>query len=200
MEETIRYHGAAVGQVRIEEAGLYWHLDARCECPADGVLRLYGVEGFRSEPFGVFVPEAGVLTLQKSVSRHSAPALPTRWLLGREAEGFRPWAGSVEGQEILDGMICPGADPDSVLLAVSAETEPVPLAEYASVMEPRRLDGRNYLALELRGGLPVLPEADETETPAEAPSISEQELDGAVVGAEDLLVDPGVGDPAPEPV
>ena len=163
MEETIWYQGRAAGQVRAEADGLYWALVARCECPERGVMRLYGADGFRSEPFGVLAPEDGVLTLRRSLSRHAVPALPARWLIGREAEGFRPWAGSVEGQQIPDGMICPGGEPDAVLLAVPAEAEPVPLAEYASVMEPKRIGGRNCLVLELRGGLPVLPETDEGE-------------------------------------
>ena len=172
MEETIWYQGRAAGQVRAEADGLYWALVARCECPERGVMRLYGADGFRSEPFGVLAPEDGVLTLRRSLSRHAVPALPARWLIGREAEGFRPWAGSVEGQQIPDGMICPGGEPDAVLLAVPAEAEPVPLAEYASVMEPKRIGGRNCLVLELRGGLPVLPETDEGEDDQSADSIS----------------------------
>lgn len=172
MEETIWYQGRAAGQIRAEADGLYWTLEARCECPERGVLRLYGADGFRSEPFGVFVPEEGVLTLRRSLSRHAVPSLPARWLLGREAEGFRPWAGSVEDQQIPDAMICPVTEPDAVLLAVAADAEPVPLAEYASVMEPRRLGGRDYLVLELRGGLPVLPETEEGEEDQSADSTS----------------------------
>jgi len=172
MEETIWYQGRAAGQVRAEADGLYWALVARCECPERGVMRLYGADGFRSEPFGVLAPEDGVLTLRRSLSRHAVPALPARWLIGREAEGFRPWAGSVEGQQIPDGMICPGGEPDAVLLAVPAEAEPVPLAEYASVMEPKRIGGRNCLVLELRGGLPVLPETDEGEELPDQPADS----------------------------
>ena len=199
MEETILWQGTAVGKVRIEPEGLYWRLKAQCERPETGVLRLYGAEDFRSEPFGVLVPENGVLKLNKALSRHGIPSLPARWILGREAEGFRPWAGAVEGQQISDAMICPGSEPDSVLLAVPAAPEPVPLAEYASEMESRQLDGRSWLVLELRGGLPVLPEPEEAEAPEEA-SIVQQQLDGAVVGAEDFLMDARVRDPALQPV
>ena len=172
MDETIWYQGKPAGQIRAEQDGLYWKLDAQCEPRGSGILRIYGADRFRSEPFGVPVPGDGGLVLHRRLSRHACPHLPEHWLLGREAEGFRPWRGSVDGQEIADAMICPGDPADCTLLAVPAEPEPVPLAEYVSVMEPRRLADRNYLVLELRNGLPVLPAPEAEQEDAESPDQS----------------------------
>ncbi|MBQ2203734.1 MAG: hypothetical protein II405_04710, partial [Oscillospiraceae bacterium] len=68
MEQTIWYRGKAAGAVRMEEDGLYWKLEARLNAGTGEILRLYGVTGLESEPFGVFVPGAAGFCLHRRLS------------------------------------------------------------------------------------------------------------------------------------
>ncbi len=152
MEYPIFYRGKEVGRLTVTPDGLYWQLTAWCEFAAEGVQRLYGAEGFSAEPFGVFSPAGKGLSLHRRLSHHACPKLPERWIAGRETDGFRPWQGTVEDQRIVDAMLRQTSDGQE--LAVPADLEPIPLAEYAPQMRPVTLNGREYLALELRDGLP----------------------------------------------
>ena len=156
MEVPIYYRGEEAGTLTVTADGLYWQLTGFCRIPAREILRLYGAEGLGSEPFGVLLPEGVGLQLHRRLSKHSCPVLPSRWIAGRECEGFRPWRGAVEDQEIPDAML--RADPDGQTLALPVDREPIPLAEYAPQMEPMTLNGRAYLALKLRDWVPVMPD------------------------------------------
>ena len=70
-------------------------------------------------------------------------------MLGREAEGFRPWRGVVEEQTIPDAMLRENADGTQTLAIFAPPEGPVPLAEYVSQMREGALDERPCLLLEL---------------------------------------------------
>ena len=156
----------------MEEDGLYWKLEARLNAGTGEILRLYGVTGLESEPFGVFVPGAAGFCLHRRLSRRAVPAPPERWTAGRAEGAFRPWVGTVEGEEIRFALLAPAdeAEPDGAaqaaearqLLALPADCPPLPLAEYAAAMEPRK-----WLVLPLRDGAVEWAEAEQPEAPEE---------------------------------
>lgn len=154
MEYPIYWRGAEAGTLTAAEDGLYWQLTAWCRAEAPGVLRLYGAEGLDSEAFGVLAPAGEHLHLHRRLSKRSCPTLPERWLLGREEAGFRPWAGTVEEQDVPDALL--RTDPEGRTLALPADADPLPLAEYAPQMRSLTLAGREYLALTLHDGVPLV--------------------------------------------
>lgn len=188
MEQTIWYRGKAAGEVRMEADGLYWKLEARLNAEPGEVLRLYGVTGPESEPFGVFVPGAAGFCLHRRLSRRAVPAPPERWTAGGADGPFRPWVGTVEGQEIRDALLAQAdeTEPDGTaetengasrqLLALPADCPPLPLAEYAAAMRPRTLAGRNWLVLRLRNGAVEWNEAEQAEAPEENEAQSAEDL------------------------
>ena len=72
--------------------------------------------------------------------------------MGREQEGFLPWVGTLEDQPIPDALL--RTDPEGQTLALPADLDPMPLAEYAAQMQPMTIAGREYLTLRLRNGVP----------------------------------------------
>lgn len=159
MDYSIAYRGKEIGTLTVTEDGLYWQLTAWCQGSLQGVQRLYGAEGLRSEAFGVLAPAGEHLHLHRRLSRRSCPSLPERWILGREAEGFLPWMGTVEDQSVPDAML--RSDGAGQTLALPADADPMPLAEYAPQMQPLTIGGRAYLTLFLRNSVP---EPDRSET------------------------------------
>ena len=149
MEYSIFYQGAEIGSVTVESDGLYYRLSAACAEPGHGVWRLWGCFGTDSRCLGVLFPGTGGLRLERRVSRHGWPVLPDCFVLGREAEGFRPWRGILEGQELPDAMIKTGGD-GGLTLAIFAPPEgPVPFAERVEQMKEAELGGRKCLLLEI---------------------------------------------------
>lgn len=147
LEYAIFYQGAETGQITVEPEGLYYRLSAQCTEPAPGLWRLWGCFGTDSRCLGVLYPETGGLRLERRVSRHGWPILPDCFVLGREREGFRPWRGILEGQELPDAMC--KTEGDSLTLAIFAPPEgPVPFAEYVDQMREGELDGRPCLLLD----------------------------------------------------
>ncbi len=160
MDRPIYHQGRQVGTLRAVPDGLYWQLTAFCEPFSGGVQRLYGAEDLRTEPFGVFVPDGKGLHLHRRLSRHGCPDLPELWLAGRETDGWRPWRGTVEGQSVPDAML--RGQGEGCELALPAEGEGLPLAEYVPQMRPLTLEGREYLVLPIPNGVPeAAPEAPE---------------------------------------
>ncbi len=148
MEYTIFYQGSEIGCVTVEPEGLYYRLSAACAEPGPGVWRLWGCFGADSRCLGVLYPEAGGLKLERRVSRHSWPVLPESFILGREAEGFRPWRGVIEGQELPDAMVRTEGS-GSMTLAIFAPPEgPLPFAERTDQMREGKLGGRSCLLLD----------------------------------------------------
>lgn len=148
MEYAIFYQGTEIGRAGIEPDGLYYRLSASAAEPGHGVWRLWGCFGTDSRCLGVLFPGTGGLRLERRVSRHGWPVLPDCFVLGREAEGFRPWRGILEGQELPDAMIRTGGD-GGLTLAIFAPPEgPVPLAEYVDQMKESEIDGRGCLLLD----------------------------------------------------
>lgn len=146
MDYVIFYQGTETGRISVEPDGLYYQISARCREPGPGLWRLWGCFGTESRCLGVLYPEAGGLHLERRVSRHGWTVLPDSFVLGREAEGFRPWRGELEGQELPDAMVQSGGD--GLRLAIFAPPEgPVPFAEYVDQMQERELDGRKCLLL-----------------------------------------------------
>ena len=102
------------------------------------------------------------LQLHRRLSKHACPKLPERWIAGRETEQWRPWAGTVEAQQIDDAMLRPAGE--ELELALPADGDALPLAEYAPNMQKTEINGRAFLVLKLRDGAPVAAEED-AETP-----------------------------------
>ena len=153
MEYPIFCQGMEIGRVTLAEDGLYYRLSARCAEPDRGIWRLWGCFGPESRCLGVCVPVPDGLGLEKRVSRRNWPALPAAFVLGRESEGFRPWRGVIEDQEIPDALLRENADGTRTLAVFAPPEGPVPLAERVSEMREGELDGRACLLLEL----PLLP-------------------------------------------
>ncbi len=189
MEYPIIYQGAEVGTLTVSEDGLYWQFSAWTEPFAEGVQRLFGCYGDASVCFGVFAPAGKALSLHRRLSRRAFPDLPKRWTAGRECGGFLPWSGEVEGQQVADAMR--KAQPDGALLALPADRDPIPLAEYAPQMSAITLDGRAYLCLLLRDGVPAVPDPSEEITQA-APG---EEDVPAAPAAEDAFAAPAAEQP-----
>ena len=193
MEYPIDYRGRQVGTLTVTRDGLYWQLSAWTEPFAEGVQRLFGCDPDGAVCFGVFAPSGRELSLHRRLSVHAFPTLPNLWTAGRTVDGFLPWRGTVEGQTVVDAMRKPL--PDGALLALAADRDPIPLAEYAPQMQTRTLDGRAYFCLRLSGGVPSLPaEASEPETEVPAspetdlPASLETEATAAEASVEDLIV------------
>lgn len=160
MDEPIFYQGRQAGTLQIVSDGLYWQLTAFCERFSGEIQRLFGAEGWRTEPFGVLIPDGMGLHLHRRLSKHACPSLPKAWIVGREADGWRPWRGTVEGQSIPDAML--RGQGEGCELALPAEGEGLPLAEYVPQMRPLTLEGREYLVLPIPNGVPeAAPEAPE---------------------------------------
>ena len=149
MEYTIFYQGAGIGSVAVEPDGLYYRLSATAAEPGAGVWRLWGCFGEDSRCLGVLFPETGGLRLERRVSRHSWPILPDGFVLGREREGFRPWRGVLEGQELSDAMLRNNPDGTQTIAIFAPPEGPVPLAEYVSQMREAVLGERACLLLKL---------------------------------------------------
>ena len=149
MEYTVFYQGTKFGRAAVEPEGLYVRLSARCPEPCPGIWRLWGCFGEESRCLGVLFPGTGGLRLEKRISRHSWPLLPEGFVLGREREGFRPWRGVIEGQEVPDAMLRENPDGTQTLALFAPPEGPVPFAEYVSQMREAELDGRPCLLLEL---------------------------------------------------
>ena len=149
MEYTVYHQGTEQGRALVEPEGLYYRLTARCPEPAPGLWRLWACFGLESRCLGVLFPGEGGLTLEKRVSRQSWPELPDCIVLGREAEGFKPWRGSVEGQEAPDAMLRENGDHTQTLAIFPPPEGPIPLAEYVPQMRETALDGRACLLLDL---------------------------------------------------
>ena len=156
MDDPIFYRGKEVGRLTVNPDGLYWQLTAWCDFAAEGVQRLYGAEGLRSEAFGVLSPAGKGMSFHRRLSQRACPTLPHLWIAGRECEGFRPWQGRVEDQRLTDAML--RQTEDGHLLAIPTDLEPMPLAEYVPQMRPITLNGREYLTLTLQSGVPAVPE------------------------------------------
>lgn len=161
MDYPIYYRGKEIGAITVTDDGLYWQLTAWCRGSLPGVQRLYGAAGQRTEAFGVLAPAGEHLHLHRRLSKRSCPILPERWILGREAEGFLPWMGTVEDLPIPEAML--RTEAEGQILALPAESDPMPLAEYAPQMNAVTLDGRKYLTLRLKNGLPEAEEDREAE-------------------------------------
>ncbi|MBR6120060.1 MAG: hypothetical protein IKQ04_07065 [Oscillospiraceae bacterium] len=147
MEYTVFYQGAEIGQAVVEPEGLYYRLSASAAEPGPGVWRLWGCFGAESRCLGVLFPGEGGLRLERRVSRHSWAILPEAFVLGREAEGFRPWRGVLEGQEVPDAML--RTEGGRLTLALFAPPEgPVPFAERTDQMREGELGGRSCLLLD----------------------------------------------------
>ena len=148
MDDTIYFRGTEAGRVSVEPEGLYYRLSASAAEPGPGVWRLWGCFGAESRCLGVLFPGEGGLRLERRVSMHSWAVLPDSFVLGRETEGFRPWRGVLEGQEVPDAML--RTEAGSLTLALFAPPEgPVPFAERVDQMREARLDGRDCLVLEI---------------------------------------------------
>ena len=148
MEYTMFFQGAEIGHVEIEAEGLYYRLSASAAAPGHGIWRLWGCFGADSRCLGVLSPETGGLKLVRRVSRHSWPVLPEAFVLGREAEGFRPWRGVLEGQELPDAMVRTEGS-GNITLAIFAPPEgPLPFAERTDQMREGELGGRSCLLLD----------------------------------------------------
>ena len=149
MQYPITYHGTEIGKISVEPDGLYYRLSARCAEPDRGIWRLWGCFEWESRCLGVCIPGPEGLGLEKRVSCRSWPDMPTCYVLGREAEGFLPWRGSVEEQTVPDAMLRENADGAHTLAVFAPPEGPVPLAERVSEMREAELDGRPCLLLEL---------------------------------------------------
>lgn len=147
LQYPIYYQGAEVGRLDLAEDGLYYRLSACCAEPDRGIWRLWGCLGRESRCLGVCVPGEEGLGLERRVSRRSWPELPQSFVLGREREGFRPWRGVVEEQELPDAMLRENADGTRTLAIFAPPEGPVPLAERVSEMREGELDGRKCLIL-----------------------------------------------------
>ena len=148
MEYTVFYQGKESGSVLLEPDGLYYHVTAACAEPARGLWRLWACFGAESRLLGLLLPETGGLGLEKRISRHSWPILPDAFVLGRELEGFRPWRGVLEGQELPDAMLRENEDGTQTLAIFAPPEGPVPFAEHVPQMREAELDGRPCLLLD----------------------------------------------------
>ena len=149
LQYPIFFQGAEAGQISIEPDGLYYRLSARCAEPERGIWRLWGCSGLAVRCLGVCIPADDGLRLEKRVSRRSWAETPQCFVLGREAEGFRPWRGVVEEQTVPDAMLRENADGTQTLAIFAPPEGPVPLAERVSEMREGALDERPCLLLEL---------------------------------------------------
>ncbi len=149
MDYPILYQGTEIGRITLAEDGLYHALCARCAEPGPGIWRLWGCFGLESRCLGVCIPASDGLELEKRVSRRNWPALPNAFVLGREIDGFRPWQGTVEDQEIPDALLRENGDGKHTLAIFAPPEGPVPLAERVSAMREGELDGRPCLLLEI---------------------------------------------------
>jgi len=148
MDYVIYAQGTEAGRVSIAPEGLYYRISAQCREPGQGLWRLWGCFGTESRCLGVLAPGAGGLRLERRVSMHSWPVLPESFVLGREAEGFRPWRGSLAGQEIPDAMIRAESGGGFTLALFVPPEGSVPFAERMDQMREAELDGRECLVLE----------------------------------------------------
>lgn len=98
MEFPVILDEKTVGTCVLEEAGLYWMVQARCALLSDRVERLYS--GIRR--IGVLEREGDSLVLRRRISRSSCPELPPKngVFSLRPMETAQPWSGAVLGQEL----------------------------------------------------------------------------------------------------
>lgn len=182
MEYEIYFQAEPRGAIRLEPEGLYYRLSGRCTEPGPGIWRLWACFGEESRLVGVCSPGDEGLQIEKRVSRQSWPLLPEAFVLGREAEGFRPWRGALEGRGLPDAMLRQEADGSRTLAIFAPSAGPVPLAEYVGLMQESNLEGRDCLLLSLPEGLPELPELPEEPEPT---ALTEQwEPSGGTEGCE----------------
>lgn len=168
MELSVTYQTTTVGNLKIEQKGLYYLFEASCTVTCMEPLRLYGVRGLQSMLIGVLSKDG---TLKKSISVRKAGDLPAYAILGNADDGFYPWCGIIDAEKISDAYLKTEAGQSVLALPVS-DGEAVPLIGYASQMTPVTVCGRNCLQLPLQDGRPVLPpqeipEADDPELPEE---------------------------------
>lgn len=96
MDYPVILNNQPVGSCRLEEQGLYWTLECRCQVISDLVERLY----CGTTRLGVLEREGEWLTLRRRLSRASYPMLPPRSgvLTLRPVEEAEPWEGWVLDQ------------------------------------------------------------------------------------------------------
>ena len=74
MELPVMMQGKSVGYCALQEIGLYWELQCRCELVSDRVERLYVLD----KKLGVLERDGAELCMSKRISKSSCPELPPR--------------------------------------------------------------------------------------------------------------------------
>ncbi len=94
MDFDVMNRGKAVGQCRIEDRGLYWHISCLCPIVTGKLERLY----WQEHCLGVLEATSAGLRLERTVSKTSLPWFPADGLPSLEPEEL--WRGAVLDLEL----------------------------------------------------------------------------------------------------
>lgn len=105
MEFPVLMHEEPVGTCNLEEVGLYWRINCKCNVLSDRIERLYVGE----RKLGVLEKEDNFLTLRKTISKSSCPELPPesgKFYLHPQikvqfpVQGMDEWEGEILGHSL----------------------------------------------------------------------------------------------------
>lgn len=136
MDLPVKLHNVIVGKCSLEEKGLYWSLQCRCELVSDKVERLYVGE----KKLGVLEKDGDTLFVKRMVSKSSYPELPpqrgyltlhpqTEEMIENETK--QTWEGDIMGNHLV-GI----RDGDEVLFPYDP-TQPCPCEPLVCFFEIR---------------------------------------------------------------
>ena len=81
----IKEGGGPVGQVTVEQQGLYYRISCRCSLTEKAMRRLVVVSGDKREDLGTLVPMEGVFGLEKRIPvKRLGNGKPEFFLMGKE--------------------------------------------------------------------------------------------------------------------
>ena len=94
----VMYEGGEVGNCSLEEQGLYWLLECRCQVLSDRIERFYS----GTKRLGVLEREGDCLYCRRRLSKSSTPELPPKSgvFTLTPVKTYDPWSGYLLGMEL----------------------------------------------------------------------------------------------------
>lgn len=151
MQVTIFYNGSAAGTAEIRSDGLYW--DISCKVEAQGLTRLYGIEGWNSQYLGIPGSDG---RLHTRMGKNHLPDGITAIVASPNPRGdWQPWRGTVDGVPVEAGYIHPLHE--GFFLGLTPE-ESAKFPEWVEQIEQIQVYGKNMAGLRLdsQGHLPLI--------------------------------------------
>ena len=89
--------GRTVGRAEVEKEGLYWLVRVLCEPVSEAFLRVSAENISKHLPLGILIPQSGILTLERRISRSRFCFYPDTELTLDETPRWSDFSGKAAG-------------------------------------------------------------------------------------------------------